>query len=166
VAVHQDPCEICERIATCANGSHPGLIAELETGWAVLGDLQYWPGYSLLLGKAPATELHEIPRDDLGRHLREVAQLAEAVHRAVRPHKMNYELLGNSVHHVHWHLFPRRADEPSPKAPVWGQMPTGELAARHRLDAARHDPLRRAIAAELAAIRRAAPPDPGSTAKR
>jgi diadenosine tetraphosphate (Ap4A) HIT family hydrolase len=45
--------------------------------------------------------------------------VAEAVYRAFLPAKLNYELLGNSEPHLHWHLFPRRQDEPSPKQPVW-----------------------------------------------
>ena len=152
MAVHTTPCELCDRIQTCADGSHPGLIAELDTGWAVLGDLQYWPGYTLLLCKLPVTELHELPPSVRSRHLEEVARLAEAVHRAVRPHKLNYELLGNAVPHVHWHFFPRRADEPDPKSPVWAQIPTGDAATPFRLDRTRHDALRRSIARELAAL--------------
>ena len=31
---------------------------------------------------------------------------------ASRPHKLNYELLGNQVPHLHWHLFPRSPDDP------------------------------------------------------
>jgi diadenosine tetraphosphate (Ap4A) HIT family hydrolase len=33
--------------------------------------------------------------------------------------KLNYELLGNQIAHIHWHLIPRRADDPAPQAPVW-----------------------------------------------
>jgi diadenosine tetraphosphate (Ap4A) HIT family hydrolase len=32
---------------------------------------------------------------------------------------MNYELLGNQVPHIHWHLIPRLADDPEPRWPVW-----------------------------------------------
>jgi diadenosine tetraphosphate (Ap4A) HIT family hydrolase len=32
---------------------------------------------------------------------------------------MNYELLGNAIAHIHWHLIPRRADDPAPRSPVW-----------------------------------------------
>jgi len=153
VAAHSSPCEICDSVRTCVEGSHPGLIAELDTGRAVLGNVQFWPGYSLLLCKSPVTERHELPRATRLRHLEEVSRLAEAVHRVVRPHKLNDELLGNSVPHVHGHVLPRRADEPAPRAPVWTQMPTDEVAAAHRPDPARRDGLRRAIAAELAAVR-------------
>jgi len=33
--------------------------------------------------------------------------------------KMNYELLGNQIGHIHWHLVPRRADDPAPRMPAW-----------------------------------------------
>ena len=32
---------------------------------------------------------------------------------------MNYELLGNQIAHIHWHLIPRPADDPAPRQPVW-----------------------------------------------
>ncbi|MGH7924064.1 MAG: hypothetical protein ACREQH_05670 [Candidatus Binatus sp.] len=34
---------------------------------------------------------------------------------------MNYECLGNSEPHVHWHLFPRRQNEPDEmrRGPIW-----------------------------------------------
>ena len=48
-----------------------------------------------------------------------MAQVAEAVFRAFAPRKLNYELLGNSEAHLHWHLFPRYADDPNPLWPVW-----------------------------------------------
>ncbi len=153
MAVHQNPCSFCDRIARCAAGTYPALIAELDTGWAILSDNQFWPGYSLLIAKEPVTELHELAPAARARLLGEMAQLAEAVHRVVRPHKLNYEALGNIVHHLHWHVFPRRADETDPKAPVWAQMPAGDAAAASKFDPAKHDAMRRAIAAELAAIR-------------
>ena len=62
MADHQSECPICTQIEQCRAGSHPGLIAELDTGFAVLGPSQYWRGYSLLLCKTPATELYELDR--------------------------------------------------------------------------------------------------------
>lgn len=129
MAQHQDNCEICRRIAECREGRHPGLIAELDTGYAVLGDSQQFRGYSLLLCKTPATELDELPAATRVRFLEEMAQLAEAVRRVVAPHKLNYEALGNLVHHLHWHVFPRQLTDGDPKAPVWGQMHAAGSAA-------------------------------------
>src|SRR2546422_1234265 len=33
--------------------------------------------------------------------------------------KINYELLGNQLPHIHWHIIPRLADDPSPREAVW-----------------------------------------------
>ena len=49
MAKHQDNCEICRKIGEAREGRHAGLIAELDTGYAVLGDSQFFEGYSLLL---------------------------------------------------------------------------------------------------------------------
>ena len=45
---------------------------------------------------------------------------AEAVYKAFKPEKLNYELLGvGGGVHMHWHIFPRRnGDTPRP-GPVW-----------------------------------------------
>ncbi len=153
MATHPDNCDICRRLDACRRGRHPGLIAALDTGVAVLGDSQFFEGYSLLLCDTRATELDELPRDRRLRFLEEASQLAEAVRRVTAPRKMNVELLGNLVPHLHVHVFPRRDSDPDPLAPVWGQMPPTDRAAPHALDPARHAPLRQAIARELAAIR-------------
>jgi diadenosine tetraphosphate (Ap4A) HIT family hydrolase len=145
MAQHQDNCEICRRIQECRAGTHPGLIAETETGFAVLGDSQFFRGYALLLCKYPATELDELPPDVRLKYLEEMALLAEAVREVTQPHKLNYECLGNMVHHLHWHVFPRRADEPHPEKPVWLVMPSGEEAAPYALDPQRDAELKNQI---------------------
>lgn len=111
-------CEICERIARFTL-ENPYLIAELSTGYAVLADNQYYRGYTIFVAKQCVPELHHLARDVRSRFLEEMAQVAEAVFRAFAPRKLNYELLGNSVPHLHWHLFPRYDDDPNPQWPVW-----------------------------------------------
>ncbi len=157
MARHQDNCEICAKIGMCREGRHPGLIAELDTGYAVLGDSQQFRGYSLLLSKTPATELGELEAGVRARFLEEMAQLSMAVAFVVKPHKLNYESLGNLVHHLHWHVFPRQLTDADPKAPVWGQMHKAgsEEAERDRLDPAKHSGLIGEIRSALERIRRA-----------
>src|SRR6185312_6913455 len=58
--------------------------------------------------------------------LNEMATLAEAIERCFQPHKMNYELLGNQVPHLHWHLFPRSAADPDRLRPVWFALDRAE----------------------------------------
>lgn len=155
MATHQDNCEICTRVAQCRAGVHAGLIAELDTGYAVLGDSQFFRGYSVLLCKEPATELDELPHAVRMRYLEEMSQLASAVRRVTNAHKMNYECLGNMVPHLHFHVFPRRLTDPAPLAPVWGQMPSGEDAQAYRFDASRDASLKEDIRRVLIEIRAA-----------
>lgn len=44
--------------------------------------------------------------------------VAEAVASVVSPIKMNYEMHGNTLPHLHLHLFPRHAGDPFVGGPV------------------------------------------------
>jgi len=112
-------CLVCERISQIKAGTNPCFVVELDTGFVVIGDHQYFKGYTLFLCKEHHVELHELALDVRWLFLKEMSLVAEAVFRAFKPEKMNYELLGNADGHMHWHLFPRHVDDPSPQGPVW-----------------------------------------------
>ena len=52
-------CLICERIELIKQGKNPHFVKELETGYVVIGDGQYFKGYTLFLAKEHVTELHK-----------------------------------------------------------------------------------------------------------
>lgn len=112
-------CFVCERIAEIKAGTNPDLILELDSSYVVLGDFQFFRGYALLLAKEHKEELHELDPSQRTKFLAEMALVAEALYNTVQPAKMNYELLGNRVRHLHWHLFPRHANDPRPQGPVF-----------------------------------------------
>ena len=112
-------CFICDRIEMIKNGTNPYFVKELETGYVVIGDHQYFKGYTLFLCKQHETELHFLDEEFKNKYLREMSVVAEAVYNAFGAEKMNYELLGNGETHLHWHLFPRRKDDMPCKGPVW-----------------------------------------------
>lgn len=115
----QDDCLICDRIDQIKNGSNPYYVNELETGYVVLGDYQFFRGYTLFLCKYHVPELHCLDPELKIKYLSEMAVVAEAVFKGFQPHKLNYELLGNTHPHLHWHLFPRYLDDPSPGTTSW-----------------------------------------------
>ena len=45
--------------------------------------------------------------------------VSEAVWNWVNPRVLNYEALGNAEPHLHWHIFPRHEDDPSPNTASW-----------------------------------------------
>ena len=146
------PCGICEAIERLAAGKFPDLVAELPNSWAILGDAQFYRGYCILFAKRHATELYLMPADEARGLFDEVRLVAEAIAAVVKPLKMNYECLGNSEPHVHWHLFPRSASESEELrlAPVWTRprterMRTLEAADRAALLAALREQIRTRI---------------------
>lgn len=104
-------CLICQRIELIKAGQNPYFVKELETGYVVIGDYQYFKGYTLFLAKDHVTELHHMETSVKLRFLEEMSLVQEAVAKAFEAEKMNIELLGNGDAHAHWHLFPRRAGD-------------------------------------------------------
>src|SRR3989338_970656 len=113
-------CLICDRIAMIKEGTNSYFVKELDTGYVVIGDFQFYKGYTLFLCKNHASELHELPHDFRKKFLDEMSLVAEAVYKAFHPKKLNYELLGNIERsHCHWHIFPRYGDDPAQTKPIW-----------------------------------------------
>ena len=149
MAQHPKSCEICERIAQIERGEFRQFIAELPSGYAVLGDSQFFRGYCLLLCRQPVADLEELDADFRAQFLTDMARLSAAVSQVIKPHKMNLESLGNVVPHLHWHVFPRQLNEATPLQPVWLAMPQSADTAQFAFDAARDarliEELRRAL---------------------
>jgi diadenosine tetraphosphate (Ap4A) HIT family hydrolase len=48
----------------------------------------------------------------------DLVTVGQAVEQLLRPAKMNYEVLGNNVPHLHGHVIPRPALDPAPRGPL------------------------------------------------
>lgn len=112
-------CLICNGITKIQKGTNPYFVRELKTGYVVIGDRQFFRGYTLFLCKKHVSELHYLGDEFRKDFLYEMSTVAEAVFRAFKPQKLNYELLGNSEPHLHWHIFPRHQDDPMLNKPIW-----------------------------------------------
>lgn len=115
------PCPLC---AAISDESGTALrIAEFDESVVMLGENQGCPGWCVLVLKEHVEHLAEMPVERQTRLFGEVARVAAAVRLVVGPVRINYECLGNVVGHVHWHVVPRHADDPTPRATVWGWTP-------------------------------------------
>ena len=116
-------------------------IADFDQSIAYLHDDQFFPGWTLLVLKRHATEIWELERGERHALMDGVADVARALAAVYDAKKMNYELLGNELPHIHWHLVPRRADDPAPRRPVWTHAheprPLSPAEQRARIDAIR-----------------------------
>ena len=101
-------------------------IVELPHSYVILNRDQFFPGYTLLFTKDHVTELFHLDREVRTGLMEEVNLVAKAVYEVFSPAKINYELLGNMVPHIHWHIVPRFASEPLWPRPIWAE-PHDEL---------------------------------------
>ena len=93
-------CIVCDRISMIKNGTNPYFVKELETGYVVIGDNQHFKGYTLFLYKEHVNELYQLNHSTKLKFLEEMSLVAEAVQKAFKAEKMNYELLGNGDSHM------------------------------------------------------------------
>lgn len=96
-------------------------IAELRHSYVILNRDQFFPGYTLLFTKTHVTELFHLDQAVRAELIDEVSRVAASLHGAFRPDKINYELLGNMVPHMHWHLVPRFASDALWPRPIWAE---------------------------------------------
>ena len=95
------------------------FIADLGLSEAYLHDDQFFPGWTVVVFKRHATELFQLAPTERIQLMEEVNLLAEVVAQVYDARKINYELLGNQLPHIHWHVIPRLAGDPAPLEPVW-----------------------------------------------
>jgi diadenosine tetraphosphate (Ap4A) HIT family hydrolase len=145
-------------IAAALRGENPKVMARMRTGFAVIGDTQFLPGYSLLLTDDlevdHPTDLPWSVRRDFFFDLSLLGEAVFAVTRNQGAQRINYEVLGNAWPHLHGHVHPRYEWEPLDKisGPVWRYPRELRDAAEHAYDEARHGELRAAISAELTRV--------------
>jgi diadenosine tetraphosphate (Ap4A) HIT family hydrolase len=75
-------------------------------------------GYSIVVWRGRhVAEPTELSPNDAAAYWLEVVRVAQALEAHLKPVKMNYNVLGNSLPHLHTHLIPRYADDPRPSWP-------------------------------------------------
>lgn len=69
-------------------------------------------GYVCLVSRIHAVELHDLPEEAAAAFMRDARKVSKAVSAATGTVKLNYEIHGNSLPHLHMHFFPRyRGDQ-------------------------------------------------------
>jgi len=86
----------------------PGHLVFFESRISIgkLNPDQFFKGYSFVTFKWHEEELYHL-------------SVAFALAKTFNPDKMNYELLGNGMSHLHWHLVPRYKTDPMWGRPIW-----------------------------------------------
>jgi diadenosine tetraphosphate (Ap4A) HIT family hydrolase len=112
-----------EGCVVCADGrvEDPGWGLRFYTSeWvdAYLKRTSIQRGYSIVTWRGRhVAEPTELTAGEAAAWWGELVAVGRALERHFEPVKLNYELLGNSVPHLHAHVLPRFADDPRPGWP-------------------------------------------------
>jgi diadenosine tetraphosphate (Ap4A) HIT family hydrolase len=117
------------------------FLEDLGLSKAYLHDDQFFPGWTVLVFHRHVTELFQLAPPERVKLIEEVSRVAGALSEIYHAKKINYELLGNQLPHIHWHVIPRLPDDPAPLEPVWRVSHTPvlltESTLQHTIDRVR-----------------------------
>lgn len=110
-----------DRIGSALKGENPTVIAKMKSGFAVIGDPQFLPGYCVLLGYPKVTSLNDLNIAQRKDFLIDMSLIGDAIDHVCNPIRVNYDILGNTDNFLHAHVFPRYEweEEERRKYPVW-----------------------------------------------
>ena len=144
------PTLIHQRVRAAQKGENSTVICQMPSGWAVIGDRQFIPGYSLLLPDPVVADLNALTGAQRTQYLSDMAVIGDALLEVTEAYRINYEILGNAEPALHAHIFPRYLSEPEgPRSvPVWVGYTREENLSRP-LDLERDQALIRKLAAAI-----------------
>jgi diadenosine tetraphosphate (Ap4A) HIT family hydrolase len=130
---------IHRRVDALRAGRDPAFVARLASGWAVLGERQFLPGYCLLLPDPVVPTLNALQGGARAAFLGDMAALGDAVLAATGALRINYAIYGNVDPALHAHVIPRFPDEApalrqaQPWAYDWDAAPAFDPEAHREL---------------------------------
>lgn len=86
-------------------------ICELPASKVYLFKEQSHPGRCIVASKYHVSEIIELSEEERNAFLTDVCKVAQAIHAAFKPVKVNYGAYGDTGHHLHFHLVPKYRDE-------------------------------------------------------
>ncbi|GJL69110.1 MAG: HIT family protein [Nitrospirales bacterium] len=135
IAVIEPTCKIC--VGAWPLKDH--FLVDCGLARAFVFEDQFFAGWTVLVLKEHVSELFDLSRVARSMLMEEVSHVAQTLAQVFDAKKINYELLGNQVPHMHWHLIPRLKTDTDPLKPVWCVphepvgLPAEQLAERVHL---------------------------------
>jgi len=124
----------------CRDGGPLDVIGELPALWITAPPATPLPGYLCLVAKRHVREPFELPEAERAQFWTNADRVARAVSERLQPSKLNYEIHGNTLDHLHLHLYPRSPGDRFEGRPIDGSdrrpRSTNDLARLRRLAAA------------------------------
>ena len=117
----------------CARGEPFDVIATLSASWLTMPERAPARGYVCVVSRTHAVELQDLPESAASEFMRDLRVVSKALTKATGSVKLNCEIHGNTLPHLHAHFYPRYAgdhfgDGPiTPRAVTWPVYGDGEF---------------------------------------
>ena len=102
-----------DRIGSALRGENPMVMVKMKSGFAVIGDSQFLPGYCVLLGYPKADSLNELSLVERNQYLLDMTLIGDAIIKVCNPIRINYSILMNLDRYLHAHIEARYDWEPN-----------------------------------------------------
>lgn len=106
------PTGIHRKIRAAEAGELPAAICKLASGWLIAGDVQWLPGYCVLMADPVARDFNALSDERRARYALDMGRVGDALLSACGAYRINYETWGNLDPALHTHIVPRFATEP------------------------------------------------------
>ena len=140
-----------DRIGAAVRGENPMVLAKMKSGFAVIGDYQFLPGYCVLLAYPQAGSLNDLSLEDRQQYLLDMTILGDAINNVCKPLRLNYSTLMNADHYLHTHIEARYDWEPedNKRRPVCLYPREDRFSEDAKYSDEKHGALKEKIKAEL-----------------
>jgi diadenosine tetraphosphate (Ap4A) HIT family hydrolase len=116
---------IHQQVEAARAGIARDLICRVPSGWVMMCNMQYLPGYSILLPDPVVPSLNSLNRSQRADFLCDMALVGDALLDVTGAYRINYAIMGNSDPALHAHIVPRYLTEPEVlrKGGPWSYAP-------------------------------------------
>jgi diadenosine tetraphosphate (Ap4A) HIT family hydrolase len=117
--VRGENCPLCaEAASTNPINEHGYTVADLTFSRLRLASNQSVPGYCILICKTHVREPYELTVQHRSAFFEDMMRAGSALEKVLDAIKMNFEILGNAVPHLHCHIKPRYYGDRAPSRPI------------------------------------------------
>ena len=96
-----------DRIGSAHSGRNPMVLAKMKSGFVVMGDTQFLPGYCVLLPTVEVNSLNDLDMKQRSEYLLDMSIVGDVITEVCHPKRINYSIYGNTDTFLHAHIFPR-----------------------------------------------------------
>ena len=140
-----------DRIGSCVSGENPTVIVKMRSGFAVMADNQFLPGYCILLRYPRAGSLAELSLQERSEFLLDTTLIGDAIEEVCKPRRVNYSTLMNTDPFVHTHIEARYdwESEEYKYRPSWTYPEAERYQKQYEFSEETHGALRKQLAKVL-----------------